>query len=100
MSDFFDHLFDSEYRQRDDINQLRHDTQNVDLDVDILRGQLAATQARLDRAELVLEALFMYLENQELLNREVFALVLREVDRLDGKQDGRAGVKPSEAESS
>jgi hypothetical protein len=95
MADFFAHLFDNEYRQRDDIETLRLD---AELDADNIRrlaGHLDATRSRLDRAELVIEAMFVYLENQGLMNREVLATLIREVDGLDGKVDGRAGVKPT-----
>ncbi|PRP92583.1 hypothetical protein ENSA5_47640 [Enhygromyxa salina] len=96
MSDLFIHLFDSAYRQRNDIETLRLDAE-VDADnISHLRRRLDLTEARLDRAELVIEAMFVYLENQELMNRDTLAMLIREVDGLDGKVDGRAGVKPTE----
>lgn len=96
MAGLFSHLFDNEYRQREDIETLRLD---AELDADnfmLLRRQLLANQKRVDRAELVLEAMFMYLENQGLMTRETLAVLIREVDGLDGKIDGRADVKPTE----
>jgi hypothetical protein len=96
MAGLFTHLFDSEYRQREDIEALRLD---AEVDVDVIAGlstQLRDTKARLDRTELVLEAMFLYLENQGVMNRETLAVLVREVDELDGKRDGRAGVKPTD----
>lgn len=96
MADLFSHLFDSEYRQREDIETLRLDAELDADNIDVLRKRLDATSRRLDRAELVIEAMFMYMENQGMMNRETLAMLIREVDGLDGKIDGRAGVKPSE----
>lgn len=96
MADLFKHLFDSEYRQRQDIETLRLDAE-VDVDnIRQLQRRLAATESRLNRTELVLEAMFLYLENQGIVNRETLAMLIREVDELDGKRDGRANVKPTD----
>ncbi|PRQ02709.1 hypothetical protein [Enhygromyxa salina] len=96
MSSLFDHFFDDDHRQRQDINTLRLDAQLDADNIQLLCRRLDATMKRLDRAELVLEAMFLYLENQGLMNRETLARLVREVDELDGKRDGRAGVKPTD----
>jgi uncharacterized membrane protein affecting hemolysin expression len=96
MASLFQHLFDSEYRQREDIETLRLDTELDADNITRLARKLDATTKRLDRTELVLEAMFLYLENQGLVNRETLARLVREVDELDGKRDGRAGVKPTD----
>lgn len=91
------HLFDNDLYQRDDIETLR---QNAELDgenIHRMRQRLDRLERRIDRAELVVETLFMALENQGLLNPQIFQTLLREVDALDGRVDGRAGVKPSKA---
>lgn len=92
-----DYLFDSEFSQRDDLETLR---KNAELDSDVLGGmqaELHRARARLDRAELVIETLFLTLENQGLLDPDKFKVLLREVDDLDGRVDGKAGVKVSES---
>jgi uncharacterized membrane protein affecting hemolysin expression len=96
MAGLLTHLFDSEYRQRQDIDTLRLDSELDADNITRLSRKLDATANRLDRAELVLEAMFLYLENQGLMNRETLAVLVREVDELDGKRDGRAGVKPTD----
>lgn len=91
------HLFDSDFYQREDIETLR---QNAELDADNIQRmhqRINQLERRIDRNELVIETLFMALENQGLINPQVFQTLLREVDALDGQVDGRAGVKPSEA---
>jgi hypothetical protein len=92
----FDNFFDNDYRQREDIDTLRLDAQLDTENIGRLTYKLHATAARLDRTELVLEAMFLYLENQGLMNRETLARLVQEVDELDGKRDGRAGVKPTD----
>lgn len=89
-------LFDHDAYQREDIDTLML---NAELDADnmnLLRKQLAETNVRLDRAELVIEALFMTLENKGLLTPEGFQALLQQVDDLDGTIDGKAGVKLTE----
>lgn len=96
MPGLFDHMFDSDYRQREDIHSLRLDNELTDDNIRELQRSLIETRARLDRAELVVEAMFVYLENQGLMNRETLAMLVREVDGLDGKVDGKAEVKPTQ----
>ncbi|WP_146661615.1 hypothetical protein [Enhygromyxa salina] len=96
MAGLFTHLFDSEYRQREDIDTLRLDAELDADNIGRLGRELQATTQRLDRTELVLEAMFLYLENQGLMNRETLARLVQEVDELDGKRDGRARVKPTD----
>jgi len=89
------HFFDNAYRQREDIDTL---TLNAELDADnigLLQRRIVELQVRLDRTELVVEAMFTYLENQGVMNRETLGVLIREVDGLDGKIDGVAGVKPT-----
>lgn len=115
MSGFWDYLFDSEYKQRDDIDDAREQVSRVDDELrSITRGlqrdqrqtqqavkragkalrhlrrQLDGAETRIDRIELVTEALFLHLEQHNGLTRERLRELMHEVDAADGKVDGKA----------
>ncbi len=87
----WDYLFDSEYKQRDDIDALQGQLQTSDEWIAALKRQLQAAQQRVDRLELVLEALVQLLEAKESLGREELEIMVQRVDLADGVEDGRIG---------
>lgn len=87
----WDHLFDSEFRQRSDINQTSQTASTASASVVVLRRDLAATQKKLERLELVCEALVRYLEVREIMKPEELAVMIQRLDLADGREDGRIG---------
>lgn len=95
----WDYLFDSEYKQRDDIGSLQGQVQTSDEWITTLRSQLQAAQERADRLELVIEALVQLLEAKGSLGREELEIMVQRVDLADGVEDGRIGPDRTAAAS-
>jgi soluble cytochrome b562 len=91
------HLFDSEYRQRRDIEELRHRMDAAAADTpDDQRDEVRALRRRVDQLELMVEALFGHLESKGELDREGFAKLMVQIDLADGVEDGKIGEDRSE----
>lgn len=55
-----------------------------------LRVHFRVLRTRLNRVELVAEALFMHLESQGQIDRKRLLSLMEEIDARDGEADGRA----------
>ncbi len=76
-------------RQQREIQELRL---NAEWDAETLqqvKGALEATQRRVNRLELLLHGLLMYLENQGSIDRGTLEVIMRQLDRADGREDGK-----------
>lgn len=76
-------------RQQEEIRELRL---NAEWDAETLqqvKGALEATQRRVNRLELLLHGLLMYLENQGSIDRGTLDVIMRQLDRADGREDGK-----------
>ncbi len=122
MTSFWDTLFDSEYKQRCDINDaaaelddmrsvvrdLQHsestsksktapqqEIYRLELRLEKLKQAHLRLRGRMDRVELVTEALFVHLESTGSLDRSRLRELIEQIDAADGKVDGRARKQPT-----
>jgi hypothetical protein len=87
----WDFIFDSEHKQRSDINDLKGVADRVDASVDGLWDELTRTKRRVAKLELLTEGLIAYMQVKGVLNREELAVMVQRVDLSDGYEDGRIG---------
>lgn len=90
----WDYILDDDWKQRRDIRTLQL---NTELDGETLQRVAQALEAanrRVDRLELLLEGLLMYMENQGVIDRQTLTVIMRELDRADGREDGKI-TRPS-----
>ena len=90
----WDYILDDDWKQRRDIRTLQL---NNELDGETLQRVAQALEAanrRVDRLELLLEGLLMYMENQGVIDRQTLTVIMRELDRADGREDGKI-TRPS-----
>ncbi len=86
MASFFDHLFDSNYRQREDISLLQSEVSTLDKTHEIRELRLQIAQLR-----LLTSALASVIEQKGIATREELALTVQQIDLLDGIEDGIQG---------
>lgn len=87
-----DHLFDSDYRQREDIEELREQVSEAARDRPADTSSSVRTlRKRVDQLELMLEALYAHMENKGDIDREKLSDLMIQVDLADGVEDGRIG---------
>jgi hypothetical protein len=87
----WDFIFDSEHKQRSDIEDLKGVAGRVDASVDGLWEELTRAKRRVAKLELLTEGLIAYLQVKGVLNREELAVMVQRVDLSDGYEDGRIG---------
>jgi len=115
-------MFDSDYLQRRDIDEARaelddmrsavrdmqhtkaaaksdavsqYEVDRVELRLEKLKQAHLRLRDRMDRVELVTEALFVHLESTGALDGPGLRKLIKQIDAADGKVDGRARKKPS-----
>jgi hypothetical protein len=91
----WDFLFDSEYKQRSDIEGLKGVADRVDASVEGLWEELTRAKQRVAKLELLQEGLIAYLQVKGVLSREELAVMVQRVDLADGYEDGRIGPNRS-----
>jgi len=91
VADLWKHLFDSEWKQRDDIESVQSSVTSAMHDNVRLSRQLRAAEDKVERLELVVEALVTVLELRGGLDRQELALAIERIDLEDGVVDGRMG---------
>jgi len=78
----------------DDLHELkeavREGREDVLQQVTKLEGRVELVRKRLNRVELVTEALFMHLEKQGQIDRAGLREMMEQIDARDGETDGRA----------
>lgn len=87
----WNYLFGSDWKQRSDIESTR---EQLDVAVganDALREIVLWQGQRLDRLELLFEALFRGFEQTGAVDRATFAKMVEQVDLADGALDGKIG---------
>lgn len=62
MADVWKHLFDTEWRQRNDLEATREAVDDTRLDLNTMRSELDRARSRVDRLELVLHGLLASLD--------------------------------------
>ena len=89
------YLFDSEFSQRHDIEQLREE---LAMETEASVGLAAAATTQLQklaqrtvRLELVVEALIRVLEVRRVMTRDELTLMIQRIDLADGVEDGCIG---------
>jgi hypothetical protein len=85
----WDYYTDNEWKQRDDIRALQLDAELDASNAEVMTRGLKAANRRIDRLELLLEGLLMYLENQGSISQDTLAVIMRELDKADGREDGK-----------
>ncbi|MCR9163740.1 MAG: hypothetical protein ACE37F_16535 [Nannocystaceae bacterium] len=88
-----DFLFDSEYKQRADIQQLKADLEAAP-DPSVVLGPLAA---RVDRLELLCKALTELIMSKGLATRDELSVVSQQLDLADGVEDGKISARVRKA---
>lgn len=88
---FWDHMFDNDYRQREDITALRYHSEAVVESIDDVRKELAQTQQKLAQVQLVLEAMWEIMRVRMKVDRKELSIAIQRVDLADGVEDGRIG---------
>ena len=90
------HLFDSEWRQRSDIESLKSQVANAHSRVAMARvgeanaaEQIEELNTRVGKLNLVVEALFRTMTQQGLIKPNEFTEMLRAIDLEDGELDGQ-----------
>ncbi len=81
---YFKHLFDSDYRQREDIEMLRNELDSIPND----SAQLRAMSKRMDRLELLCEALVELVVDKGLGTQAELSVLMQQLDLEDGVEDG------------
>jgi hypothetical protein len=87
----WDYIFDSEHKQRSDIQDLKGATERVDASVEGLWEELTRAKRRVAKLELLCEGLISYLQVKGVLERDELAVMVQRVDLADGYEDGRVG---------
>ena len=95
MTSIWDYLFDSEWRQRDDINSLK-ETQKRNLRFQsLIRGKTVERMQKLEETQHHMGELALYcrtavtlLMDKGIITREEFLQRMKEIGASDGKADG------------
>lgn len=90
----WDYLFDNEYSQRSDINELKMAVAAAGDSAEAvprLRQELGEAKQRIGQMELALEALIRLLEVRSGIGREEVSLMVQRIDLADGVEDGQMG---------
>jgi hypothetical protein len=85
------YLFDTEWRQREDIELLRASAGTSQTEAQKTAKKLDHLQRRVDRAELLLESLYRLVSEKNVVTADEFRLMVARVDLEDGIEDGRIG---------
>lgn len=90
LEDMFDpdFMFDSEYKQRRDIQQLRTELASR---AETLAPRIHALETRVDQLQLLCNALVSVIETKKLATREELEVLVQQIDLLDGVEDGKIG---------
>ncbi len=87
----WDYLFDSEYKQRDDIESLKVAAGSTAVSTGSLERRVGKLTQRLGRLELTVEGVYRALESKGHITTEEFRDLLVQIDLEDGREDGRIG---------
>ena len=83
-----------EVRHDRELRELKSNAEFSEQYLEAARVELLETRRRVDRLELLLEGLLMYMENQGAIDRQTLTVIMRELDRADGREDGKI-TRPS-----
>ncbi len=93
----WDYVFDTEFRQRADINGLRHRLARSSA---AGRTRISQTATRIRDLEnelaetaLLLRALYVYLKEQPGFDAQRFAAIIDQLDAADGAKDDKASTR-------
>lgn len=93
----WDHLFDSDYSQREDIEKLRARIRKAAVGQGEtnarLRRRIEELEGDLAESALLLRSLFVYLKSQPGFAAKRFQAIVARIDAMDGTADGKA-TKP------
>jgi hypothetical protein len=84
-------LFDSDLRQRADIDALEQGAVAGATSAAATERRLGHTNERIDQLELMLEGIYRVLEQRGHVTAQEFRDLLVQVDLEDGREDGRVG---------
>ena len=87
----WDYLFDSEYKQRDDINTLQASTGLAAEQSGRNARTLQSLQRRVDQQDLLIEALFRIVKDKGLVRDVEIRETIAQIDLEDGVEDGKMG---------
>ena len=91
---FWSHLFDSELKQRKDIERLRVDFEAVYDGSDALHRMVREQELHIARLELTVEGLVSVLRARHVMSGDELALAIQRIDLADGREDGRIALEP------
>ena len=92
---FWDRFFDSDYRQRTDINELRANSENVTSDLEILRSQCHRMQRQISDLSVLVGVLVKVLEESGQLDAKI--LRYRVEAELESLAAARVDAKRAQA---
>ncbi|PHR99368.1 MAG: hypothetical protein COA78_25000 [Blastopirellula sp.] len=104
---FWDHMFDNDWKQREDIEQLRRSSKTASRrqrrDVSGNSSKLESLESRVEELEadlghtvLLLTGTLEMLKQSGTWDSDKFAQLLHEIDMRDGVEDGQASLKKPE----
>lgn len=83
------HLFDSEYKQRSDIESLKQQALNAPDPSRMIRPLVE----RIDRLELLCKSLTELVVSKGIVSREELSVVTQQLDLADGVEDGKISAR-------
>ena len=90
MSEFWDQLFDRASAPPREVQVLPEGASELEAKLEALRRERDALEERVARAEIAFQALFTYLENKQVVNRNGFRMLVREASRGAGLEEAPA----------
>ncbi len=91
----WDHMFDTDHKQREDIESLRVAAGSAVNSTGSLERRVGKLTERLGRLELTVEGVYRALESKGHITVEEFRELLVQIDLEDGREDGRIGTDRS-----
>lgn len=87
----WDYLFDSEYKQRDDISMLQASTGVAAEQSGRNAKTMQSLRRRVDQQDLLIEALFRIVKDKGLVGDVDIRQTIAQIDLEDGVEDGKIG---------
>ena len=90
----FDFIFDSDLKQRHDLQRLESAASDSVEMSSTLAADTTALRRRVDRAELVVEAMFRLMQEKGVATADELKIFIARVDLEDGVEDGKISATP------
>lgn len=84
-----DFLFDNEYRQRRDLQDLQNEAIETAATTHALSYRVQQLETTVNQLQLLANALVSVIETKQLATREELEVLVQQIDLLDGREDGK-----------